>query len=57
MVETDDGRVGCSRVAEGAAMGRRACTRCDGREFMGEGWSSCGAGSGTSEVVFRAELK
>lgn len=56
MVETDGGRVDCSGVAE-AAIGRRACTRCDGREFMGDVGSSCGGGSGTSEVVFRAGLK
>lgn len=52
MVETDGGRVDLSGVA-GAAIGRRACIRCDGREFKGEGGSSCGGGSGTSEVVFR----
>lgn len=40
IVETDGGRVDCSGAADGAAIGRRACTRCDGREFMGdEGWS------------------
>lgn len=51
MVETDGGRVDLSGVA-GAAMGRLACTRCDGREFMGDEGSSY-----SSEVVFRAGLK
>lgn len=53
MVETNGGRVDFS----GVATGRRAYTRCDGREFMGDVGSSCGGGSGTSEVLFRAALK